>query len=242
MKMANVIKLRNVSFTYEHRYILEGIDLTVAAGDFLAIVGPNGGGKTTLLKLLLGLLEPMQGEIRIFNLPPRKARRFIGYVPQQGTVDRDFPVSVMEVVLMGRLAAKSFSPRYHQADYEAAAAAMQAVGVAELADFRFGALSGGQKQRTLIARALVGKPQLLILDEPTASADPQAEQDIYELLAQLNKDITIVMVSHDLGYVTTHLRKVAYLNRKLAVYPPGGNAPRQIDHWYTGKNSFGRGV
>ncbi len=240
--MANVIKLSKVSFAYERSYILDGIDLTVVAGEFIAIVGPNGGGKTTLLKLLLGLLEPTHGEIRIFNLPPRKARRFIGYVPQQGTVDRDFPVSALEVVLMGRLAPNSFFPRYQRADYQAAAAAMQAVGVGELADVRFSDLSGGQKQRTLIARALVGEPQLLILDEPTASVDPQVEQDIYELLAQLNKDVTIVLVSHDLGYVTTHLRKVAYLNRNLVVYPPGGNVSGNIPHWYTVNNGFGRGV
>ena len=230
--MANVIELHNVSFAYERRLILEGIDLQVAAGDFFAIVGPNGGGKTTLLRLLLWDLEPAQGEIKIFNRPPRKARRFIGYVPQQGAVNREFPVSALEVVLMGRLTPTSFFPRYHREDYEAAYAAMRAVGVEELADFRFGDLSGGQKQRALIARALVAGPRLLILDEPTSSVDYGVEQEIYQLLARLNQEVTIVLVSHDLGYIASHLRKVAYLNRRLSLYHPEGGARGGIADWY----------
>lgn len=236
--MANVIELHNVSFAYEHRLILERINLQVAAGDFFAIVGPNGGGKTTLLRLLLGNLEPVQGEIKIFNRPPRKARRFIGYVPQQGTVDRDFPVSTLEVVLMGRLTPTSLFPRYQREDYAAAYAAMRAVGVEDLAGFRFGDLSGGQKQRTLIARALVGSPQLLILDEPTSSVDYGVEQEIYQLLTRLNQEITIVLVSHDLGYIASHLRKVAYLNRRLSLYHPEGGAQGSIADWYGEKRSL----
>ncbi|NLY90352.1 MAG: ABC transporter ATP-binding protein [Firmicutes bacterium] len=235
--MANVIEFHNVSFAYDHRLILEEINLQVAAGDFFAIVGPNGGGKTTLLRLLLGNFEPVQGEIKVFNRPPRKARRFIGYVPQQGTVDREFPVSALEVVLMGRLTPTSFFPRYRQEDYEAAYAAMQAVGVEELAPFRFGDLSGGQKQRILIARALVANPQLLILDEPTSSVDYEVEQEIYQLLTGLNKKVTIVLVSHDLGYIASHLRKVAYLNRRLFLYQPEGGAQGNIADWYGAKKS-----
>ncbi|HEY8392820.1 MAG TPA: ABC transporter ATP-binding protein [Capillibacterium sp.] len=235
--MANVIELVNVSFAYDHRLILENINLEIAAGDFFAIVGPNGGGKTTLLRLLLGNLEPVAGEIRIFDRPPRKARRFIGYVPQQGSIDREFPVSALEVVLMGRLTPASFFSRYREEDYAAASAAMRAVGVEELASYRFGDLSGGQKQRVLIARALVAQPQLLILDEPTSSVDYEVEQEIYQLLTELNQRVTIVMVSHDLGYIASHLRKVAYLNRRLSLYHPEGEIQGSITDWYGAKNS-----
>ncbi|HHT49838.1 MAG TPA: ABC transporter ATP-binding protein [Firmicutes bacterium] len=239
--MKTVIELHNVSFAYEQRFILEGIDLKVAAGDFFAIIGPNGGGKTTLLRLLLGNLEPVRGEIKVFNRPPRKARRFIGYVPQQGNLDRDFPVSALEVVLMGRLAPNRLFPRYQKNDYEAAYTAMRAVGVEGLAATRFGDLSGGQKQRTLIARALVAKPQLLILDEPTSSVDYGVAQEIYQLLARLNQEVTIVLVSHDLGYVASHLQKVAYLNRRLSFYHPELESQNSIAAWYGEKKSLWSG-
>ena len=241
IQVGKAIELHRVSFAYEDRMILEEINLTVDVGAFLAIVGPNGGGKTTLLRLLMGSLEPGQGEIKIFNQPPRKARRLIGYVPQQTVLDRDFPVSALEVVLMGRLAPNSFFPRYQRKDYTEAYAAMQAVGVETLADTRFGDLSGGQKQRTLIARALVGKPKLLLLDEPTASVDPTVAEDIYKLLAQLNQEVTIVLVSHDLGYIASHLRQAVYLNRCLSLYHPGEKGPGSFADWYGGKTTVVRG-
>lgn len=224
IKVAKAIELHRVGFAYEDRLILEEINLTVDEGDFLAIVGPNGGGKTTLLRLLLGSLQPGEGQIRIFQQPPRKARRLIGYVPQQTALDRDFPVSALEVVLMGRVAPHSFFPRYQREDYDEAYAALRAVGVEALAGTRFGDLSGGQKQRTLIARALVSKPRLLLLDEPTASVDPVVAEDIYQLLRQLHRDVTIVMVSHDLAYIASHQGQAVYLNRRLSVYRPAEKA------------------
>jgi zinc transport system ATP-binding protein len=241
IQVVKAIELHRVSFAYEDRLILEELSLTVGAGDFLAIVGPNGGGKTTLLRLLMGSLEPGQGEIKIFNQPPRKARRLIGYVPQQTVLDRDFPVTALEVVLMGRLAPNSLFPGYQKKDYTEAYAAMRAVGIETLADTRFGDLSGGQKQRTLIARALVSKPQLLLLDEPTASVDPAVAEDIYKLLARLNREVTIVLVSHDLGYVATHFRQVAYLNRRLTLYHPGGNGCGSSTDWFGDKSTVVRG-
>lgn len=219
--MAKVLEITGVSFAYEHRLILENIDLTVEEGDYLAIIGPNGGGKTTLLRLILGSLEPVRGTVRLFTQPPRKTSRLIGYVPQSGDFKKDFPVSVLEVVLMGRMLPGKLFPRYSPEDYSAAVTAMKAVGIKELARIRFGELSGGQKQRTLIARALVAEPQLLILDEPTASVDNRVEQDIYELLKELNQKVAIIVVSHDLGFVSSYVNKVACLNRNLVVHQTG---------------------
>mgnify|MGYP000943457364 FL=1 len=216
--MGKVLELHGVNFAYDSRLILKDINLEVDDGEFLAVIGPNGGGKTTLLRLILGFLEPVGGTIKVFGQVPSKARHLIGYVPQHGEFNKDFPVSALEVVLMGRLSLGSLFPRYLAEDYTAAYEAMSAVGVKKLADYRFGELSGGQKQRVLIARALAVKPQLLILDEPTSSVDNRVEQDIYELLSQLNKKVTIIMVSHDLGFVSSYVTKVASLNRNLLVH------------------------
>lgn len=216
--MDTVIKMEGVNFAYDHRPVLSDVDLTVGARDFMAVVGPNGGGKTTLLRLILGSLKPDQGSISVFGQLPKKARRSVGYVPQHGVFDPDFPISALEVVLMGRLGSRAFFPRYSKADYIAARETMGLLGVENLQDHRYGELSGGQKQRVLIARALVADPRLLILDEPTASVDSRVEQDIYELLARLNEEIAILIVSHDLGFVSAYVKKVVCLNQRVAVH------------------------
>ncbi|NLS45416.1 MAG: ABC transporter ATP-binding protein [Firmicutes bacterium] len=216
--MCMAVQLKGVNFTYDFKLILEDIHLEIKERDFLAIIGPNGGGKTTLLRLILGSLRPDKGEIHVLGLPVNKARHFMGYVPQHEVFDKDFPVSAMEMVLMGRLNAKSFFPFYSRDDYAAAKETMGVLGVEDLADYHYGELSGGQKQRVLIARALAGRPKLLVLDEPTSSVDSRVEQDIYELLAKLNKEITIIIVSHDLGFVSSYVNKVACLNKRLAIH------------------------
>ena len=213
-----VIAIRGVAFSYDGATVLEDVDLTVQAGAMACIVGPNGGGKTTLLKLMLGLLRPDQGQVRIFGRPPAEARRRIGYMPQYARHDPQFPVTVMDVVLMGRLERHWGGP-YGRSDKRAALDALEDVGMADVADRLFNALSGGQRQRVLIARALACEPDLLLLDEPTANVDVAVESRLYEILQELNKRMTILMATHDLGFVADIVQSVICVNRRVVVHP-----------------------
>lgn len=210
-----VVCLEHLWFSYGADPVLEDINLSLSPLDFVAIIGPNGGGKTTLLKVLLGLNKPTQGIVRVLGMPPEQSRRQIGYVPQKSTIDARFPVTVEDVVLMGRLGRIPLGRKYRAKDREMAAEALQQVNLYNLRNRQIGKLSGGQQQRALIARALVTNPQLLLLDEPTASVDSQIKRDIYDLLRELNLRMTILMISHDIGAVSSHAKTIACLNRKL---------------------------
>ncbi len=210
-----VVKIEHVDFDYDGHLVLEDITLTVQEGDFIGVVGPNGSGKTTLLKIILGLIHPLRGKVQVFGRTPERGRHLIGYVPQHAELDTSFPISVMDVVLIGRLGQAPMIGRYRKSDRQAAEEAMQGTEISDLRSRRFGTLSGGQKQRVLMARALVGKPELLLLDEPTASIDGRVEQDIYHLLKKLNETVTIVLVSHDVGFISTYVNKVACVNKRL---------------------------
>lgn len=190
-------------------------------------VSPNGGGKTCLLKAMLGLLPPDLGTVRVLGLDPVTARRQIGYVPQFARFDPDFPISVLEVVLMGCLSRRRVFHAYRRPDREAAGQALAQVGAADLSQRQIGRLSGGQLQRVLIARALAVEPRLLLLDEPTASLDPRSGDDFGHLLAQLARTLTIVLVSHDVGAISGLVKSVACLNRKLH-YHPAGELTREV--------------
>ncbi|MDI6686780.1 MAG: ABC transporter ATP-binding protein [Desulfobacterales bacterium] len=214
-----VVEIRNVDFAYDDILVLKDITLTVEDGSFLGIVGPNGSGKTTLLKLILGLIHPLRGSVRVFGQAPERARPSIGYVPQHAEIDSSFPVSVMDVVLIGRLGKAPLIGKYRKIDMEMAEEALKEVEISELRTHRFGTLSGGQRQRVFMARALVGRPEILLLDEPTVSIDGRVEQDIYELLKKLNKKATIILVSHDLGFISTYVNQVACVNRSLVCNP-----------------------
>lgn len=214
-----VIDLSDVWFSYDGLPVLEKVNLTVQRQDFVSIVGPNGGGKTTLLKLLLGLLSPAQGRIRVLGKSPVRARHEVGYMPQHAHVDPQFPVSVMDVVLMGRLGhAGSFGP-YRRSDREEALGALEEMGMQDLGHRAFSALSGGQRQRVLIARALACRPRLLLLDEPTASLDYSIETELYELLRRLTDRLTVLVVCHDLGFVSQFVNQVVCVKRNVAVHP-----------------------
>ncbi|HAZ60128.1 MAG TPA: ABC transporter, partial [Gammaproteobacteria bacterium] len=194
-----VLSLRDVSFAYGQQPVLESVDLTVEAGEFLAIIGPNGGGKSTLLKLILGLLSPQQGRIEVLGRPSRQARAALGYCPQQATFRRDFPLRVLDVVLQGRLGLPGTRWRYRSVDRQIVASALERVGIAGLAERPLTALSGGQFQRVLVARALVTEPALLLLDEPAAHLDERAGDDLHNLLASLAGPMAIIVVTHDLS-------------------------------------------
>ena len=211
----NIIEIRNLSFSFNGLPVLANVDLDVKAGDFMAMIGPNGGGKTTLIKLMLGLHSVDSGTIRVFGKSPRDVSHRIGYVPQDVHINKDFPISVFDVVLMGTLNPGRRWTRHSRADRTAAQNALDKVGMAGFRNRRIGALSGGQKQRVFVARALVSEPELLFLDEPTASIDTKGQRDFYALLKELNKNITIIFVSHDIMVVSEYVRSVACVNQRL---------------------------
>jgi zinc transport system ATP-binding protein len=214
-----VISIARLSFNYNGDTVLDDVSLAVEAMDFVALVGPNGGGKTTLLKLMLGLLTPTTGLVRVFGQNPSLSRRLIGYLPQHAHVDPRFPVSVLDVVLMGRVTATRKVGPYRRADRQAAETALEQVGLADIRRRPFSELSGGQQQRALIARALAAEPKMLLLDEPTAGLDLRMEEELYHLLSELNRRMTVVLVSHDLGFVSQFVRTVVCVKRHVVVHP-----------------------
>lgn len=212
-----VIEIEGLSFAYPLTPVLENVTFSIARGDFVCMVGPNGGGKTTLLRLMLGLLAPTRGTVRVFGRPPVEVRRRVGYMPQHTQLDPQFPVRVSDVVLMGRLGGRRCGP-FSRADRARAAAALHEVGLADYAKRPLPALSGGQRQRVLIARALACEPELLLLDEPTANLDPLVQDEMTDLLQELHQRLTIVLVSHDVGFVARHVKTVVCVNREVVLH------------------------
>lgn len=193
-----VVTLEKVFFSYSDSDVLHDVSFTVEKGEFVGVIGPNGGGKTTLLKLIMGFLAPSKGRIKIFGKSPQQALQQIAYVPQKLHFDKEFPISVLELVLGGRLSHLPWYGKFHAQDKKKAQEALERVGLSQFEKEPFGNLSGGQAQRALIARALASEPELLLLDEPTASVDAQAETDIYQILKSLREKMTIMMVTHNL--------------------------------------------
>jgi zinc transport system ATP-binding protein len=214
----SVIEIEGLNISYDGQKILEDVDLSIHERDFIGVIGPNGGGKTTLLKAILGLIKPDSGKIRITGKTPAQGRKLIGYVPQYMVFDREFPISVWDVALMGRLSHGRHGIWYNNKDREAARKALEAVKMLEFRKRRIDDLSGGQKQRIFIARALASEPKILLLDEPTASVDVCIEMGIYELFAELNKKMAIVLVTHDITAISTHVKRLACLNRRIHVH------------------------
>jgi zinc transport system ATP-binding protein len=232
MKKTPIISLEKVSFSYNGLPVLEDINLTVYARDFLSIVGPNAGGKTTLLKLILGTIKPTSGAVRVFGQSPSKVRSRIGYMPQYASLDPLFPVSVLDVVLMGRLGETKGIGFYSKSDKDEAREVLRKVEMFDILNRPFSELSGGQRQRVLIARALVSAPDLLLLDEPAANIDVVIETELFDLLKQLNDHMTVVLVTHDLGFVSQYVKNVACVNRRIVVHPTSEITGEMINEIY----------
>ena len=211
----NIIEIHDLNFSYNSQFALRDVNLSVNHGDFVAMIGPNGGGKTTLLKLMLGLLKANSGDVRIFNKPPQDVSHRIGYVPQDVHINKNFPISALDVVLMGTLRPGKGWSRHSHRDRQAALNALEQVEMKKFRDHRIGELSGGQKQRVFVARALVTDPELLFLDEPTASIDTRGQNEFYRLLKELNESITIIVVSHDLMVISGYVKSVLCVNQRL---------------------------
>ena len=233
---APVIELEGVSFAFDNRQpVLSGVTLAVAPLSFACMIGPNGGGKTTLLKLILGLLEPTAGRIRVLGTSPQRARHRIGYMSQHATLDRAFPVRVLDVVLMGRLGPRRAAGPFDRADVAAARSTLERVGLADFERRPFADLSGGQRQRVLLARALTSGPELLLLDEPASGLDQKVERDFFDLLQELNRTTTVVLVSHDLGFVQSFVRSVICVHGTVDVHPTNQLDGTTIRELYSGE-------
>lgn len=212
--MDNYIEVTNLFFAYEkEQTILENINLMIKQNDFLAIIGPNGGGKSTLLKLILGVLKPKSGTIKV-NID----RNFLGYVPQNTNLNINFPITALEVVLMGNIGSKQKIIGYSSFEIDSAMKALKQVGMEAYANTKIGNLSGGQRQRVFIARALCANPKVILLDEPTASIDVQGQKEVYDLLKVLSQNISIVVVSHDISVLLNYAKNVAHINKTLVYH------------------------
>jgi zinc transport system ATP-binding protein len=217
-----VIEMENVSYSFGDEPVLQDVSLNVNQGDFVGIIGPNGGGKTTLLRLALGVLKPATGTVRLLGGPPDKTRIRAGYIPQETSSNKWFPISVLDVTLMGLLSRRRMLSRYTKSDREKASRILDELKLSPLKNRSIGDLSGGQRQKVLLARALVSEPSILFLDEPTASIDTLGQDEIYEYMLRINKTgTTVVLVTHNVGAVSTYIRSVACVNRRLFYHPDG---------------------
>ena len=207
--------MQGVNFSYGHNLILKDVHLTLLQGDFLAVLGPNGGGKTTLIKLALGLLKPDSGRVEVFGRPPGQAAQRVGYVPQHVSAGPGFPVTVLDAAIMGFAGHGLCRPKPSEKEKKRALEVLERVDMKKHALRRMDSLSGGQIQRVLVARALVSRPDLLIFDEPTANIDPRGRHCIYEMLDSIATNITILVVSHDLIVASSRLTCVAAVNQNL---------------------------
>jgi zinc transport system ATP-binding protein len=231
----NIVEFDNVTFSYRAGAppVLENVTFSVAPGEFFGLIGPNASGKSTLLRLMIGLLKPQQGSVRLLGGDPRENVHRVGYVPQHPTFSRHFPISVIEVVMLGLLGANGRRlGGFTAGDREAALAALRAAEIESVAMRPVSTLSGGQLQRVLIARALACQPELLVLDEPTANVDVRAEEDIFALLRGYSEGMAIVVVSHDVGFISSYVDRVGCLNRRLAVHETAELTGRLIEDLY----------
>lgn len=209
----NLVELKSVSFGYRDEPVIDQVNLVIQDEDFIGMIGPNGGGKSTIIRIIMGLLEPWSGEVIISK------DINIGYLPQTHSFDNRFPISVLEVVLSGLLKIYGITTRVSKNDKKRAVEVLEKVGMADLAKRSIGELSGGQMQRVFIGRALISSPQLLILDEPVTFVDNRFEQELYSLLELISHETSILLVSHDIGQIVSSVRTIACVNRQLHYHP-----------------------
>lgn len=230
----NAIEINDLGFSYGENPILTDVSLALPEGEFLAVIGPNGGGKSTLLKIILGILRQNRGEVRVFGKTVSDAAGLIGYVPQDVTSARGFPINAFQVAMMGRMKLKGRFARADRADIEKVRSVMEYLEVDHLADSPVDNLSGGQKQRVFISRALAMEPKMLFLDEPTSSVDTKGQKDLFDRLRELNKTMTIVVVSHDLSIIPRYATSVACINNKLHFHSSPEVTPEMLRMAYGG--------
>ncbi|MBZ2166899.1 metal ABC transporter ATP-binding protein [Methanobacterium spitsbergense] len=227
---SKAIELKNVNIKFNLNPVLKDINLTIEENDFMAIIGPNGGGKSTLLKIILGILKPDSGEVLIFGKKPEDARQLMGYLPQKVSFDHDFPIDVFHTVLSGRY--RGLFKGHTKDDEIAVIKALKDMNMFDLKDRQISRLSGGQIQRVFIARAIVREPKILLMDEPMASIDPEMQNSFYSLLSRLKNKMTIILVSHDVGTVSTQVDKIACLNSTLYFHGPVEDAAEGLEELY----------
>lgn len=228
--VSKVVEISNVSKKFDRLSVLHNINLDVNEKDLMAIIGPNGGGKSTLLKIIMGILTPDTGEVKVFGREPKKARNLIGYLPQHVSFDPDFPINVFDTVLSGRY--HGLFKGYTKSDRKAVEKALKDVEIYKLRDRQISEISGGQMQRVFIARSIVREPKLLLMDEPMASIDPEMQNSFYELLSRLKDKMTIILISHDVGAVSAHVDKIACLNRELFYHGPVEDSAKGLEEVY----------
>jgi len=226
------IEMKGICFSYQSTPVLEDVTFTLKQGAFLGIIGPNGGGKTTLLKLLLGMVKPEKGTVRVLGEAPHAAKHRVGYLPQNTDFNVNFPISAMDVVLMGRLSRSRIGRRYSREDRLKAEDTLKMTGMWDHRHTPIGQLSGGQRQRVFVARALATDPEILFLDEPTASVDQEFETNLFDFLKELNKRVTIVIITHDVGVISRYVNSVACINRHLIHHEEGQITAEMVDMAY----------
>lgn len=213
--MEELIELRNITAGYDNNIILDSVNMKIHDNDFIGVIGPNGGGKTTLIKVILGIIKPMKGEIIFKN---NKTKNLIGYLPQYNIFDKAFPISILEVVMSGLMSNKKLYQRYTAKDKALAMNLLNIVGLENYSNYKISEISGGQMQRALLCRAVISNPKILILDEPVTYVDNTFEKEMYGLLKEWNKDMSIIMVSHDIGIISSHVKTIACVNRSVYVH------------------------
>lgn len=226
----SIVSIKDVTVKYDSYTALESANLDILEDDFIGIIGPNGGGKTTLIKSIIGAVS-YSGEVTLSPTLFKDGKRLIGYLPQQTTFDKQFPISVIDVVLSGLQSQKGFSARYSQKDKEKALQLLDSMGIITIANKQIGEISGGQMQRVLLCRAIISEPKLLILDEPTNFVDKRFESELYDILKELNKKMAIVMVSHDVHNISSAVKSIVCVNRTIHKHNTNTLSSKDLDDY-----------